>query len=105
MYLKYQYETCINHVANTVPLCYPFLNFKNYKFKLKMPRSLFFKMFITIGIQANPYYSVTLCDMNVHVLSSHIQRCCYRHAFCLHCIILDCCLNFKPKLCLSNLHW
>lgn len=50
-------------------------------------------MIITIGLQVNPYYSVTLCDINVHVLSSHIKRCCYRHAFCLHCIILDCCLN------------
>lgn len=27
-----------------------------------MPRSLLFKMFITIGLQVNTYYSVTLCD-------------------------------------------
>lgn len=35
MYLKYQYETCNNHVANTVPFFYPYSNFKNHEFKLQ----------------------------------------------------------------------
>lgn len=59
-----------------IPLCYPFLNFKNHGFKLKMSRSLLFENVRYDSLQVNPYYSVTLCDKIVHVLSSH-------------CIILD----------------
>lgn len=59
---------------------YKFL--KTMNLNLKCLVLFFFKMFITIGLQVNPYYSVTLGDKNVHVLSSHIKRCCYRHSAC-----------------------
>lgn len=41
-----------------------------------MPRSLLFKMFITIGLQVNTYYSVTLCDINVQAVVIGMHSSC-----------------------------